>query len=55
MAKEAGLSTKHSSILSRKIKEIELSNYGKLISLTPSDETNLLAIEYSQIINFGNY
>ena len=52
-AKEMGLTTKHSSILSRKIKDdIEISSFGKLISLTSSDETNLLAcIEYSQILN----
>jgi len=52
-AKEMGLVTKHSSILSKKIKdEVEMSSYGKILSLTSSDETNLLAsIEYMHVIS----
>ena len=55
-AKEIGLETKHGSVLSRKIMdELEISSYGKILSLTPSDETNLLAsIEYSQIFSKYN-
>jgi len=55
-AKEMGLNTKHGSVLSRKIMdELEISSYGKILSLTSSDETNLLAsIEYSQIFSKFN-
>lgn len=55
-AKEMSLETKHGSVLSRKIMdELEMSSYGKILSLTSSDETNLLAsIEYSQIFSKFN-
>ncbi|RAP27103.1 hypothetical protein DID78_06305 [Candidatus Marinamargulisbacteria bacterium SCGC AG-343-D04] len=53
LSKEEGLDTRHGSILSQQImEEIEISNYGKLLAVTSSDETNLLScIEYSTLLN----
>jgi NhaP-type Na+/H+ or K+/H+ antiporter len=55
-SKELGLTTKHGSILSKKVMdEIEMSTYGKLLAITSSDETNLLAsIEYSHFFTPNN-
>ena len=52
-AKEMGLNTQHGSILSQKVKDdIELSSYGSILSITSSDETNLLAsIEYNTLFS----
>ena len=56
LAKEEGLTIIHGSILSHKlIEEFEVSGYGKLLAMTQSDETNLLAsIEYEEIFGKNN-
>ena len=55
-AKEEGINAVHGSILGKKIgDEIEMSQIGQLVALTPSDEVNLLAvIEYESLFGREN-
>ena len=55
-ARQEGLRAIHGSIFSQKIKEeIEMSSMGRLVALTSSDETNLLAVmEYTELLGRNN-
>lgn len=55
-AKEMGLKTQHCSILSHRIMdELQVSSFGKLLTLTTSDETNLLTcMEYAHFFSEDN-
>jgi len=56
LARQEGLRSLHGNMFSKKIsEEIEVSTMGKLVAITASDETNLLAVmEYSEVFGRKN-